>query len=402
MRFLVLATMLAWAFSVWAEVVALEVEAGEFDRVNAVATVALPAFKGRALGLKGRNGEQLALQVDAEGVGWFVVPKLAKGRSAFFELKAEGPVRKAGVFVDRRGKKYRFSFNGQRLMEYQAEAGALPREGIDKKFLRGGYAHPVFTPLGKMVTDDFPLKHTHHHGVWFPWTKTEFEGRKPDFWNAGAGTARVEFVKVDATWSGPVQAGLVARHRFVDLKAQPKPKVALEETWTLRVFSISGAGAKAAWFFDLVSTQSCAGKSPLILPQYRYGGLGLRGNAAWDHEEGNPALFLTANGVSDRRAGHATRANWCWMGGRVKGALAGLAVLGHPRNFRAPQPMRIHPSEPFFNFAPQQFGPMAIVPEKKYVSRYRFVVSDGAPNAPEIQQFWRDYAQPPVVRPIEK
>ena len=154
--------------------------------------------------------------------------------------------------------------------------------------------------------------------------------------------------------------------------------------------------------FDLTSTQACAGPSPLILPQYRYGGLGVRGNRAWDHAADNPTRFLTANGVSDRQQAHATRARWCYLGGQVEGAQAGLAILGHPDNFRAPQPMRVHPKEPFFNFAPQQFGDMAIKPNRPYVSRYRFVTLDGAPDAAELARIWEDFANPPQVNTIEK
>ena len=167
------------------------------------------------------------------------------------------------------------------------------------------------------------------------------------------------------------------------------------------MYAITG-GAKPKWIFDLTSTQWCSGASPLILPQYRYGGLGVRGNRKWDHEEDNPTLFLTANSVTDRIAGHATRARWCYMGGIVNGAQAGLSILGHPRNFRAPQPMRIHPKEPFFNFAPQQFGAMTIKPGEKYGSRYRFVVADGAPIAADLHRNWADFAHPPVVRVINR
>src|SRR6266566_5163143 len=59
-------------------------------------------------------------------------------------------------------------------------------------------------PSGKLLTDDYPPDHKHHHGIWSPWTKTEFEGRHPDFWNMGQKLGRVEFVKLDDTFSSPV------------------------------------------------------------------------------------------------------------------------------------------------------------------------------------------------------
>jgi len=401
MRLLVgLLVGLGLAGSVLAEVVAVEVHGGARDRVEVLCEFALPAFKGHTLALKMQDSTRLPLQVDDRGQAMFVLPKLAKDRSVFLELDVTGTPTKRQVLTTRKGRKLRLEYNGNVIAEYQAEAADLPREGISPLYRRGGYLHPVFTPKGKLVTDDFPLQHTHHHGIWFPWTNARFEERKPDFWNMGSGTGRVDFVKLDKTWSGPVHGGFRAVHRFEDLIVKPA-KAVLQETWEVRVFALTG-GAQPKWIFDLTSTQTCAGPSPLVLPQYRYGGLGVRGNRAWDHAADNPTRFLTANGVSDRQQAHATRARWCYLGGQVEGTQAGLAILGHPNNFRAPQPMRVHPKEPFFNFAPQQFGDMAIQPNRPYVSRYRFVTLDGAPDAAELAKIWENFANPPQVNTIEK
>jgi hypothetical protein len=81
----------------------------------------------------------------------------------------------------------------------------------------------------------------------------------------------------------------------------------------------------------------------------------------------------------------------------VNGKQTGVVILDHPQNFRAPQPMRLNPTEPFFCYAPSQLGDFAIEPGKPYVSRYRFVVFDGAPDASEIDRLWNDYARPVEV-----
>ncbi|PYJ93742.1 MAG: hypothetical protein DME23_25805 [Verrucomicrobia bacterium] len=159
-------------------------------------------------------------------------------------------------------------------------AGSNAPSANSLSFKRGGYLHPVLTPSGKLITDDYPPNHLHHHGIWFPWTKTEFEGRQPDFWNMGEGKGTVEFVALHLTWNGPVHGGFQTRHRFVDLTA-PEPRVALNETWQVTLYNV-GRGAARYWMFDLVSTQECATASPLILPKYYYGGLGVRGNWAWN------------------------------------------------------------------------------------------------------------------------
>ena len=59
--------------------------------------------------------------------------------------------------------------------------------------------------------------------------------------------------------------------------------------------------------------------------------------------------------------------------------------------------MRIHPTEPFFNFAPSQAGDWEIRPGEEYVSKYRFVVLDGKPDKAFLDQLWQDYAFPAEV-----
>ena len=145
------------------------------------------------------------------------------------------------------------------------------------------------------------------------------------------------------------------------------------------------------YLFELKVTQTTASDNFLTLPEYRYGGVGFRGHDDWEGTKN--AYFLTSEGKG-RLEGHATRARWCHIGGYVDGVFAGVAILGHPDNFRAPQPMRIHPSEPFFNWAPSQAGDFTIRPGEPYVATYRFVVMDGQPDPVLIDRLWTDWANP--------
>ncbi len=284
----------------------------------------------------------------------------------------------------REGKQVIIRDGEKEILRYQAEPGDLPRPQIPAAFVRGGYIQSIHTPSGKLITDDFPADHLHHHGVWNPWTKTEFEGRHPDFWNMGQMTGRVEFVALDRVWQENGKAGFVARHRSVDMSAKPE-KTAMLDKWSVEV-SVTGKN----YIIDFTSTQTCAGESPLELPEYHYGGFGFRGNWAWN----GPAncRFLTASGLTDRIKVNTSREKWCWVGGKVEGATCGVTILGHPSNFRFPQPVRANPDQPFFCFAPQQLGLMRIVPEETYVSRYRLIVADGEPDAVAAEAAWVEYA----------
>ena len=367
------------------------VEAGDQNYRNAITTLAVPESFPEQGELRGQ-GIAIPFQKGADGTIVFVVPELKAGEKR--TLQVSGGKGKEGIAARLENGRIEVGAAGKEIFTYQGEESELPRSNIAPEFKRGGYIHPVYTPGGKLVTDDYPPNHIHHHGIWFPWTKTSFEGRDPDFWNMGQKKGKVEFVEFGRKWSGPVHAGFTSKHRFIDLTA-PEPKTALNEEWEVVAYRLP-SGGREYFVFDLVSKQRCATDAPLKLPKYHYGGLGFRGNWSWNGKD--ECHFLTSSGETDRVKGNETRGNWCHIGGEVEGAFAGIAILCHPENFRAPQPMRLHPTEPFFCFAPSQLGDWEIAPGQTYVSRYRFIVADGKPDAAEIDRQWQQYAKPPKAR----
>ena len=368
----------------------VSVDAGQWDRHNTV--VSFRHSEGTRAHLKDEKGASIPLQLDGTTAS-FVLPDLKAGQNKTFQLISDGERSKpssGGVELTRVQNRLEIKVRGRQVFSFVAEPGSLPSPDIKPVFLRGGYIHPVYTPKGKIVTDDYPSDHYHHHGIWFAWTKTEFEGKHPDFWNVGDGTGRVDFEKVGKTWSGPVYAGFTSYQKYVALTGET-PKTALNEEWDVRVYDLGSE----YFVFDIVATQECASASPLILEEYRYGGMGVRGNREW--KDKSKVSFLTSDGKT-RLDGNATRSHWCHIGGTVDGQLVGLAVLDHPSNFRAPEPLRIHPDDPYFNYAPSQMGRFQIDPGKKFVLRYRYVVSDGPPDPKLLERLWNDYANPPVAR----
>jgi hypothetical protein len=372
----------------------ITVAAGKIDRRESIVTFAVPKnSKAKAYRLRDEKGNLLPLQVTAKGQATFVLPELKAGATKRYRLESVKDDAKAqGVQLVKEGDKLAISSAGRKVLGYQAQAGPLPSSDIKPIFRRGGYIHPVYTPSGRAITDDFPADHRHHHGIWFAWTKTEFEGRHPDFWNMGDGTGTVEFVGLDETWSGAVYGGFKSRMRSVDLSAS-KPKPVLNEDWEVNVYHV-GQGQRAYSMFDVVVTQMCATTSPLLLPEYRYGGIGFRGHSEWLDKSN--CVFLTSEG-KDRSNGNGTRARWCHIGGRIGGEFAGIAILDHPTNFRAPQPMRLNPDQPFFCYAPSVMGEWEIGRGQEYVSRYRFIVYDGEPDVAALNRYWDDYASPVQV-----
>jgi hypothetical protein len=365
----------------------LVVAAGDLDRDHTPVTFMLAAGSARSYVLTDAMGARLPLQVDEQGRASFVLPALKAGSEARFGIAAADAAPAAAVKAARGADGVDVAVGDKQVFHYQMQ-GKLPG-GVGDAFLRGGYLHPILTPTGTLVTDDYPGDHRHHHGIWSAWAHTVFEGRDIDFWNMGGRSAKVDFESLVRTWEGPVHGGLHAKQVHSSLAGGAKP--ALREDWVLTAYQ-THEGAAPYFLFDIDSTQEAASASPVMLQQYIYGGFGLRGNRQW----GAGVQFLTSEGRT-RANGDGTTMRWTHMGGQVDGKPAGYAILGHPENFRAPQPVRLNPTDPFFSVAPVRMSGFNIMQGKPYISRYRIVVSDGAPDKALLDRLWNDYAKPPTV-----
>ncbi|MEL6649640.1 MAG: DUF6807 family protein, partial [Bacteroidota bacterium] len=148
-----------------------------------------------------------------------------------------------------------------------------PPDSLPDYYQRSGFIHPLYSPKGKILTADFPAGHTHQHGIFFALVNTEFRGRFTDFWNQQKETGTVRATA--ATLQG--DSLLIAQHEHLALQ-DGDTIVALRETWQLSVQK------KAAFHVvDLQSTLYPAGTDSLLIKQYKYGGLGIRGNEAWNN-----------------------------------------------------------------------------------------------------------------------
>ena len=333
---------------------------------------------------------------------WILNGPTPAGESRTFELvtrpvaEADEPG-KAAVSVKSDSGTVTLSVRGRPAIRYQFAPIPAP-PGASPLYARGGFIHPIWSPAGEVLTRVQPPDHYHHVGLWNPWTRTEFEGRKIDFWNLADGQGTVRVQSVLSTVSDAVFGGFHSVQEHVDLKAPGGPKVALEEEWQVGVWA-ADAGSDA-WLVDFVSTLSCATDSPLTIEKYRYQGFGFRATASWDDET---ATLLTSEG-KDKSDGNATRARWCDVRGPGKDGPAGIVFMSHPGNFNHPEQIRIWPTgmnegkeNVFFNFNPAQDRDWRLEPGRNYTLRYRMLVYDGTVDVQQAEQAWRDFAHPPRV-----
>ncbi|PPK87138.1 methane monooxygenase PmoA-like [Neolewinella xylanilytica] len=258
-------------------------------------------------------------------------------------------------------------------------------DSLPAYYIRSGFIHPVYSPAGRIVTDDFPVGHTHQHGIFTAWTSTTFRGDHVDFWNQHQGTGTVRHVELLETFDSASVVGFRARLEQVSLQHGP----VLSEDWRVRVYDNA-----APYVWDLRSEQTNVSGDTLYLDRYTYGGLGLRGSAEWNESDTaaftGPARFLTDEGLNRAAANH-TRPEWTAIYGDLVvkdgGGTSGVAVFPHPADFRGPQFVRVHPDMPYLSVTPVVEQGFPLAPGETYLARYRFVVFDGAPADIDLAAF---------------
>jgi hypothetical protein len=67
--------------------------------------------------------------------------------------------------------------------------------GVDPGFMRSCYIHPLYSLDGRVLTEDFPRDHFHHHGLFWGWPVVEVRGLRTSNWQPAQPSLRQHFVK---------------------------------------------------------------------------------------------------------------------------------------------------------------------------------------------------------------
>jgi hypothetical protein len=65
---------------------------------------------------------------------------------------------------------------------YVYNYGMTLKTGMAEDRRRACYLHPVWTPDGTVVTDDFPIDHPHHRGIFWAWPHVKIGDEDLDLW----------------------------------------------------------------------------------------------------------------------------------------------------------------------------------------------------------------------------
>ncbi|MDB5231904.1 MAG: hypothetical protein JWN76_2709 [Chitinophagaceae bacterium] len=272
-----------------------------------------------------------------------------------------------------------------------------PPTGVDTVFKRSGFIHPLWSPHGQELTRINAPDHYHHFGLWDPWTHVLFEKDTVDFWNLKSKQGTVRFANFVSINDGPVYADFQALHEHVAFKKDGSEKAALNEMQTVRIYQ---PRENADYYIaDITIQLNCASVSPVVLEEYRYGGLGWRATEKWNDTNSET---LTSEGKT-RKDADGSKARWVIVQGSIDDDYAGAVMMSYPTNYNYPEPLRIWPEkmngrgDVYANFSPTKDKSWALNPGQDYVLKYRFLVYNGHVSKERAEAAWQAFANPPVI-----
>lgn len=348
-----------------------------------------------------RDGKSypVPFQVEKERslIHWIVAPLEKHVTKRIFSLQKGNALPDTGtVKATRNDGGLTIQSGSQNLLRYQFEK-VYPPKGVDSSFARGAFIHPLWTPHGQVLTRIQPPDHYHHYGIWNPWTHVLYKNDTVDFWNIGNKTGTVRFAGFNTALQGPVLSGFDAKHEHVVFKKGGGEEVALNEVQSVRVYH---PDPKADFYIvDIDILLQCATSNPVLLLEYRYGGLGWRTTEQWDR---NNSEVLTSEGKT-RKDADGSKATWCIVQGKLDNDYGGVVMMSNPANYNHPEPLRIWPEnqydrgDMFANFSPTKDKNWLLEPGKKYVLKYRLLVFNGRFTKEKADAAWQQYANPPKL-----
>src|SRR5690606_26877362 len=129
-----------------------------------------------------------------------------------------------------------------------------------------------------------------------------------------------------STNQGAVYGDYQTLHKHIAFKKDGSEKTAINELQSVRIYK---PGQNQDYYIADITVQlNCASASPVILEEYRYGGLGWRATEKWNKDNSET---LTSEGKT-RKDADGTKARWVIVQGSLDQDYGGAVMMSYPSN----------------------------------------------------------------------
>ncbi len=247
------------------------------------------------------------------------------------------------------------------------------KEGVNKKYRRAGYFHPIYDLDGKSITDDFPDDHYHHRGMWLSWPWMKYKGEKVELWHPSPLKQQFD--------------------RILDKKlTSDKGRIVLRNNWVLNGDVIGGERWMVTAYasseqFRVIDVQISFGatEQPIKVRGKQNANKGYGGLTVRAHPSLKGARIQTDRGS---RSGDATNKKFKWAD--ISTEKRGIAVLVHPSNPNSPQPWLLRNSYAgILNPEWPGLKTATLEPGDEVTLKYRLIIHQGRLSADRIKELFQ-------------
>jgi hypothetical protein len=260
----------------------------------------------------------------------------------------------------------------------------LPERASQERLRRACYFHPLYSPSGARLTDDFPSDHLHHRGMFWAWPKAMAGERPMDTWTLDGCRQHHESLEVKEATAERVLVEARSVWLFDDAPEKPQLRERVK-------FAVSSATDTEFTIDFELTLENLSGTDFTLAGETDddkgYGGFCLRPASAVEvpylkrqEPEHSPYRFLAQGGAVTEDV-LRLESPWCAVDfptNAETGARGGMAIFQHPSNPGYPHAGWMLRHYGFLGQSWPHLQPHTLAPGARVTLRYRVLLFDGA------------------------
>lgn len=265
-----------------------------------------------------------------------------------------------------------------------------PPARVGEEYRRACYIHPLHGLDGEVLTQDFPIDHRHHRGVFWSWPESTHDGNRMDIWLLDGVRPHTVAVKHKEITADSAVIAVTNAWRY---DTDPDKAIIQEEV----VITVHPADAMTrAIDFDL--TFSNVSSEEVVIRGSKaedktevtkgYGGFCFRPDATR-----KPMVFTGKDGIQDEDV-LSLETPWCDVSfptERRGSTVSGVAIFQHPGNPGYPHEGWILRHYGFLGASWPHTEAHAMAPGDSFTLRYRMLVHRGGAEEAGVEQAFQAY-----------
>ena len=287
-------------------------------------------------------------------------------------------------FLDDDGQTVTIREDQKPVLVYRYVPGKRPVY-VPERYKRACYIHPLYGLDGEVLTQDFPLDHFHHRGVFWAWPDSTLGERKLDVWALdGAREVHAGWITREADEE---HAELAAENHWVFDEAPGTPQIKEQVRMIVHPAEENHRAIDFELTFENVSKEIFTLRGSGT-EKKGYGGFCLRPDAGR-----SPFFFTSKQGESPEDVLELATpwADVSFAADKGGKTFSGAAIFQHPGNPGYPHPGWILRHYGFLGQSWPHSKDHVMAPGDAFTLRYRLFVHRGKAAEAGIEQAFLDY-----------